>query len=101
MVRCRWHCLYAFDLIQLNGDDCGAIHWSRAKTSYGPKDDGTYVVSCLPEGCSRACVSDFKTAGVTVASRQLGFNPIDISAAGICRSQDVDKVRSGATKLDE
>jgi hypothetical protein len=58
-------------------------------------------VGCLPEGCSRACVNDFKTAGVAVGSRQLGFNPIDISAAGICRSQNVDEVRSGATKLDE
>jgi hypothetical protein len=55
----------------------------------------------LPESCSRrACVSDFKTAGIAVGARQLGFNPIDISAAGICRSQNVDKVRSGATKLD-
>jgi SOS response associated peptidase (SRAP) len=50
---------------------------------------------------SPACVSDFKTAGVPVGSRQLGFNPIDISAVGICRSQNVDKFRSGATKLDE
>src|SRR5215813_9141267 len=55
----------------------------------------------LPEGCSRACVSDFKTVGVAVVSRQLCFNPIDISAAGICRGHNVDKVRSGATKLDE
>jgi hypothetical protein len=50
---------------------------------------------------SPACVSDFKIAGVPVGSRQLGFNPIDISAASICRSQNVDKVRSGATKIDE
>jgi hypothetical protein len=62
----------------------------RYQRSYSPR------VGCLPEGCSRACVSDFKTAGVAVGSRQLGVNPIDISAAGICRSQNVDEVRSGA-----
>ena len=67
----------------------------RYQRSYSPR------VSCLPEGCSRACVSDFKTAGVAVGSRQLCLNPIDISAAGVCRSVNVDKVRSGATKLDE
>jgi hypothetical protein len=55
----------------------------------------------LPEDRSRACVSDFKAAGVAVDSRQLCLNPIDISAAGICRRQNVDEVRSGATKLDE
>jgi hypothetical protein len=83
----------AASFITLLGDAPGPR--KRYQRSYSPR------VGCLPEGCSRACVSDFKTAGVAVGSRQLGFNPIDISAAGICRSQNVDEVRSGATKLDE
>ena len=53
------------------------------------------------EGYSRACVSDFKTAGAAVGSRQLGFNPIDIIVVGIRRSQNIDEVRSRATKLHE
>jgi hypothetical protein len=106
------------ELVKFTSVDFWTVRWIRTTLAPQPPRDpqaqrenrigGMSIGSraCLKqggllEGCSRACLSDFKTAGVPVASRQLGFNPIDISAAGVCRSVNVDKVRSGATKLDE
>jgi hypothetical protein len=106
------------ELVKLTSVDFWTVRWIRTTLAPQPPRDpqaqrenrngGMSIGSraCLKqggllEGCSRACVSDFKTTGVSVVSRQLGFNPIDISAAGVCRGLNVDKVRSGATKLDE
>jgi hypothetical protein len=94
---------YARDLSQ---GECGskwADHMrSRAKLRGNrPVRNAHRVSVAYTESCSLACVSNLKTAGVAVGSRQLGFNPIDICAASICWSQNVDEVRLRATKLDE